>query len=76
MIHGATQALQAHGSAPALAKEQAYGLIAANISRQALVLSYLDTFVFCLRDSVPVPVVSSLRNRGAAAGLFRFTQHR
>jgi DHA2 family multidrug resistance protein len=69
MIHGATQALQAHGSAPALAKEQAYGLMAANISRQALVLSYVDTFrilaflILCL-----VPIVFIIKKPAAGGG--------
>ena len=69
MMHGAMQALQAHGSAPALAKEQAYGLIAANISRQSLVLSYVDTFrilaflILCL-----VPIVFIIKKPAAADG--------
>jgi hypothetical protein len=52
-----------------LAKEQAYGLLAANIGRQALVLSYVDTFrilafvILCL-----VPIVFIIKKPSAAGG--------
>ena len=69
IIHGATQALQARGSSPALAAQQAHGLVYAMVSRESLMLAYVDTFrilavlILCL-----VPIVFLVkRPKGGAA---------
>ncbi len=44
MLHGATQAMHAHGASGAFATKQAYALIDATVQRQATMLSYIDNF--------------------------------
>ncbi len=44
MLHGATQAMQAHGASAAFATQQAYALIQATIQQQAAMLAYIDDF--------------------------------
>ena len=69
MIHGATQMFQAHGSAPALAKQQAYDLMYAGVSRQAAMLAYVDTFrilAFLILCLVPVVFIVRKPKPGAA----------
>jgi DHA2 family multidrug resistance protein len=43
-IAGATNALIAHGAAPAEAAKQAYGAVASTLGRQATMLAYIDCF--------------------------------
>jgi DHA2 family multidrug resistance protein len=43
-ITGATNALVAHGAAPAEAAKQAYGALASTLGRQATMLAYIDCF--------------------------------
>ena len=44
MIHGATQAMRAHGSSLSSATQQAYALIQGTVQRQAAMLAYIDCF--------------------------------
>jgi DHA2 family multidrug resistance protein len=44
MVHGATQALQAHGASAAFATRQAYALIEGTVQREATMLAYIDNF--------------------------------
>ncbi|HUJ83163.1 MAG TPA: DHA2 family efflux MFS transporter permease subunit [Candidatus Acidoferrales bacterium] len=69
ILHGATQALQARGSSPGLAAQQAHGLVSAMVSRESLMLAYVDTFrilavlILCL-----VPIVFLVKKpKGGAA---------
>jgi MFS transporter, DHA2 family, multidrug resistance protein len=43
-IQGATRTLEAHGSSPALALQQAHALFAYSLQQQASLLSYIDNF--------------------------------
>ena len=70
VIQGASHALQAHGSSAALAKQQAYGLVASTVARQSAVLGYVDTFrilAFLILCLVPVAFVVRKPKPGAAA---------
>src|ERR1700735_1146101 len=44
MMHGATQAMRAHGASAAFATQQAYALIEGTVQRQATMLAYIDDF--------------------------------
>jgi MFS transporter, DHA2 family, multidrug resistance protein len=44
MMHGATQAMRAHGASAAYATQQAYALIEGTVQRQATMLAYIDDF--------------------------------
>ena len=62
MILGATQMFQARGSAPALAKQQAYELMYSGVARQAAMLAYVDTFrILAFLILLLVPVVFIVR---------------
>ena len=69
IVHGASMALQARGSSPALALQQAYGLVYSMVSRESLMLAYVDTFrilavlILCL---VPIVFVVKKPKGGAA----------
>ena len=52
-IQGATHALQARGSSAALAKQQAYGLVSAMVSRQSSCSLMWIRFAFWRADFVP-----------------------
>jgi len=67
VLHGASQAFQAHGSSSSHAVQQAYGLFSGIVERQAAMLSYLDNFrilavlVLCM---VPLVFVMKRPPRG------------
>jgi DHA2 family multidrug resistance protein len=44
MLRGIASSLEARGTAPATAMKQAYGIIQANVERQATMLAYIDNF--------------------------------
>jgi MFS transporter, DHA2 family, multidrug resistance protein len=59
-LHGITSTLQAHGSSPHLAMQQAYGMLYGALGRQAAVLSYVDTFkilAVLILVLIPLPLI-------------------
>jgi len=44
MLQGTSQALQARGFSPSEAMHKAYGMLQANVFRQASMLAYIDNF--------------------------------
>jgi DHA2 family multidrug resistance protein len=57
-LAGITKSLIARGSSPALAAQQAYGLVVANLQRQATMLAYIDNFwMLAIAIGAMIPLV-------------------
>jgi DHA2 family multidrug resistance protein len=57
-IANTTHALIARGSSPALAAQQAYGLVAGTLQRQATMLAYIDNFwMLAIAIGAMIPLV-------------------
>jgi MFS transporter, DHA2 family, multidrug resistance protein len=69
-IQGASNAMRTHGASAAGATQQAYGLIQAQVIRQATMLSYIDCFWFLgVAILLMVPMVFLMKKSSPGGGI-------